>query len=186
MEFSLSRKNNENFPTKVRSQDGNEYRIRADVRTILMIFRLLTDNSVMTQHKPLLIQRLFFIEKAPTDGFALFLDFLGFDGESKGEPQFDFECDAREIYADFLRFYGIDLMTDSIHYHRFMILLSNLPSESALKRKIELRFADTSKLKGQDRAKVEEEKAKVQLPVHYTREEIKAQEEFIKEWGSIE
>lgn len=184
-EFSLSRTNEQNFPDKIRSADGKFYRIRADARTILTIFRLLTDNSVMAQHKPLLIQRLFFITETPTDGFQLLLDFLGFTGETQNEPQFDYEYDATEIYADFLRYYGIDLMNDSIHYKRFVILLANLPSDSALKKKIELRFADTSKLKGKEREKMEAEKAKVQLPVYLTREEEKEQAEFIKEWGSV-
>lgn len=140
----------------------------------------------MTQHKPLLIQRLFFIDSVPLDGFACFLRFLDYNPETpQTEPQFDFEFDAKEIYADFLRYYGIDLMEQDVHYHRFMLLLSNLPAESALKKKIELRFADTSKLKGKERARLEEEKAKVQIPVHLTREEQKEQEKFIKEWGNL-
>lgn len=186
MEFSLSRTQAENFPTEIQSADGKKYRINADVRTILRIFRLLTDNSVMTQHKPLIIQRLFFIDSVPLDGFQCFLRFIGYDPDApQKEAQYDCEYDAKEIYADFLHYYGIDLMEQTMHYQKFLILLGNLPSESAFKKKIELRFADTSKLKGKERAKLEEEKAKVQLPVYLTREEQKEQEKFMKEWGSL-
>ena len=186
MDFSLSRTSEYNFPTVVKSADGKEYLVRADVRTVLTIFRLLTDNTVLTQHKPLLIQRLFFISDVPQDGFECFIRFMQSEGHSDAEPQDDFEFDAKEIYADFVQFYHIDLMTEDVHWRKFLILLANLPETSSLKKKIELRFADTSKLKGKDRARMEEEKAKVQLPVRLTREEQKAQEEFIKEWGSIE
>lgn len=184
MVFSLSRNKESNFPTSVRSADGNAYRIRPDIQTILTIYRLISDDTVISVHKPLLIQRLFFIDKPPSDWLDLFRHFIGSEGEA-GEPQYDLEFDAEEIYSDFIKYYNIDLMEQNIHFGKFKILLSNLPADSSFRRKIELRFADTSKLKGTDRAKMEEAKAKVQLPVRLTREERKAQEDFEREWGCL-
>ena len=52
----------------------------------------------------------------------------------------DYDIDQGRIYADFLRFYGIDLETADMHYWKFCWLLWNLPHEdSSFMQVIEIR-----------------------------------------------
>ena len=52
----------------------------------------------------------------------------------------DYDIDQGRIYADFMRFYGIDLETAEMHYWKFCWLLWNLPHEdSSFMQVIEIR-----------------------------------------------
>lgn len=64
------------------------------------------------------------------------------EGTAKG---FDFCNDSEIIFADFLRFYGINLITEDMHWHEFRALFYNLPGEARIKQIIDIR---TMKLSG--------------------------------------
>lgn len=74
-------------------------------------------------------------------------------GEKKDTPKsstktkrvYSFEIDAPSIYADFLRYYNIDLSNTSLHWWKFRELLAGLPTDSAFKERIYYR---TCELKG--------------------------------------
>lgn len=54
-------------------------------------------------------------------------------GETKSTPCFSFVKDADYIYSDFIRFYGIDLSSDDMHWWKFRNLFEQLPKESKTK-----------------------------------------------------
>jgi hypothetical protein len=59
--------------------------------------------------------------------------------KQSGERYLDFHQDAAMIRSGFMRAYGIDLTRDTIHFIQFLELLSDLPSDTALMRTIEIR-----------------------------------------------
>lgn len=108
------------------------------------------------------------------------------DGEPDNEKQYDYDFDADEIYASFISEYGIDLIdVEFLHWHKFKILLTNLSGDSAFKNKIELRFMDISRFKGQALADIQRAKESVQLPVDLSAEEEAQRGEFEGLWGRI-
>ena len=56
-----------------------------------------------------------------------------------GERYIDFHQDAAMIRSGFFRAYGIDLTREHIHIMQFLELLSDLPSDTALMRTVEIR-----------------------------------------------
>lgn len=73
-----------------------------------------------------------------------FLNGWNHDNNSKGDDQkiklMDYDIDQGRIYADFMRFYHIDLEFTEMHYWKFCWLLWNLPHEhSSFMQVIELR-----------------------------------------------
>ena len=64
---------------------------------------------------------------------------------TKAKRVYSFEVDAPSIYADFLRYYNIDLSNTNLHWWKFRELLAGLPTDSAFKERIYYR---TCELKG--------------------------------------
>lgn len=64
---------------------------------------------------------------------------------TRAKRVYSFEIDAPSIYADFLRYYNIDLPTANLHWWKFRELLAGLPTDSAFKERIYYR---TCELKG--------------------------------------
>lgn len=64
---------------------------------------------------------------------------------TRAKRVYSFEIDAPSIYADFLRYYNIDLSTTNLHWWKFRELLAGLPTDSAFKERIYYR---TCELKG--------------------------------------
>lgn len=64
---------------------------------------------------------------------------------TKAKRVYSFEVDAPSIYADFLRYYNIDLSNANLHWWKFRELLAGLPTDSAFKERIYYR---TCELKG--------------------------------------
>lgn len=87
------------------------------------------------------------------------------------EAAFDFELDSKEIYAGFLKDYGIDLLSvPFLHWYQFTALLGCLSSDSPFMRKIELRLMDISGLKGEALSRAKKAKQAVQLPLKNQKE----------------
>lgn len=53
---------------------------------------------------------------------------------SNTNPAYSFDVDKNAIYADFWRFYNINLWTTSLHWWMFRALLDGLPNESETKQ----------------------------------------------------
>ncbi|MBR5216207.1 MAG: hypothetical protein IKV80_08315 [Bacteroidales bacterium] len=184
--FSLSKQKEKVFPDYIQ-YDGNTFFINADFRNILRIMRMYDDDSILQIQKPYLLLKWFFRDEIDeVTGIDLFKQFMGTadENDSQSEQQFDFEFDAKEIYASFLKEYFIDLVDiPFLHWRKFIILLSNLSDECPFRQKIRLRFMDLKDYKGEQLVKLQEAKDAVQLPVRYTREELEEMRQFEAEWG---
>lgn len=147
--------------------------------------RLYEDYDVIQKQKIAMILQWFYIDKIPPDiieAIKMMNNFISRKSENTSvkdikkkkstDQQFDYEFDAEEIYVSFIRDYHIDLLeTEFLHWHKFLILLFNLSSESPFKQKIKLRFADLKNMKGEQYAKASRAKREAQIPIKYTKEE---------------
>lgn len=67
---------------------------------------------------------------------------------------YSFEVDGATIYADFWRYYGIDLTGTYLHWWVFRALLMGLPENSGYKQRVYYRTCDLSKLPKKERERV--------------------------------
>lgn len=182
--ISFSRHSLNVFPEEVQG-----YPIDARFRNIMRIMRVLDDEKKSPQQRLAYAYRFFYTEEIPQENaWGLMQEFIngGAEPEKDGEPpQMDFDFDADEIYSDFMREYNIDLLREDIHWYRFLALLGCLSSGSSLVHKIQLRFMDTSKMKGKERMEAERAIERVQIPRRMTIEELHEAEAFEAEWGSL-
>lgn len=162
--LSLSRP----LPYSLRSSGDGQYDINPDTRNILKILRMLGDEHIPDCDKPALLCGWFFCESVPADGLELFSAFVagGTERNNEDEPQvLDYEFDAEEIYASFRAMYGINLMTEPLHWWEFRALLGGaLSGDTPLAQKIKLRTMDISKLPPEEQAEAERAQERVQLP----------------------
>jgi len=160
----------EAFPSSVEI-GGDAYNINADFRNILRILALLKNREMNELERVAEMCLLFFrderiLKKVLPDMFiSAFVGFLhpaepekdngyvddtGGRGDGEDGRRFCYDFDAEEIYAGFLSEYGMDLFeVEFLHWYKFKALLGKLSSESALKKKIELRFMDLKGLEGE-------------------------------------
>lgn len=80
----------------------------------------------------------------------------GDSGESGAkEPCYSFAQDSAELIASFRAAYGIDLTTAGLHWWLFRTLMLQLPDDSAFKKVVQIRTADTSDMGDKQRKRVE-------------------------------
>lgn len=81
----------------------------------------------------------------------------------KGDDiSFDFEIDASNIYAAFLKNYNIDLTKTDMHWFQFIALFSNLKNTS-LNDMMYYRTLDLSQYKGEQKAEMKELKERYKI-----------------------
>lgn len=68
-------------------------------------------------------------------------------------PVLNWKIDAPFIIGDFLRYYGIDLLTAEMHWWRFRILFSALPDDSQMMKRIGYRSVDIGQIKSESERK---------------------------------
>ena len=179
--FSLSRRKEDSFPTEI---DG--YAINADFRNILGILRLQSSHEDDRKKIAFMLSFFYIGQQPPSDeAFEIIKQFIsGDDSEAAGgslpqEKTFDFEFDAEEIYASFLRDYQIDLIECGfLHWRKFVLMLNQLSDDSPFKRKVHLRFMDFDEKADARKKKLQEAKRSVQLPIEYTKKELEELEEI--------
>lgn len=76
------------------------------------------------------------------------------DTPNNGKPAYSFSVDSSAIYADFFRYYGIDLSCEEMHWWAFRALLMGLPENSAFKQRIYYRTCKLSDLPKKERERV--------------------------------
>jgi len=156
------------YPTEV---DGCA--INAHFANILDILRGIEDAETNEEKALIILQKFYF--KTPKDlerGLTALFSFLSQKevgtsdkSQAKGKQQVCFWFDSKEIYADFVREYSIDLKEiEFLHWHKFVTLLNSLSGQSALTQKVNLRFFDSKELKGKKKREVDDAKKKVQIP----------------------
>lgn len=89
----------------------------------------------------------------------------------------DYDIDADYIYAAFMQGYGIDLMEEDLHWHKFLALLAALPDDTALSKIIGYRQYDG---KDKDVCKKKQDWA---LPLRLMEADKAAMEEFDNLFG---
>lgn len=152
--------------------DGVEIPVETDYRVGLLLSRLMQDTTL----PPVVRSRLFVRLACDTSGhdvdmtklFSALLGFYGFTMVEHGtgdRPVFDLFADGERIVASFQAAYGIDLLHTSIHWHRFLALLRQLPSDTVLMQVIRLRMLDLREIEDDTlRYKLRQAKRAVQLP----------------------
>ena len=176
--FSLSRSFAKVLPETVTAEDGNEYGIDADFRTVLRCIRVFTDPDIEPKDALYMLAMWFYKGVIVPNGVKEFVDFISTGDDDDGEPaKMDFEQDADVIYASFMMDYHIDLLDiPFLHWYKFRALLGGLSEKTPLQGRIQLRDLDTSHLKGKEKMKAEKAKRRVALI-----ERISAEEEALCE-----
>lgn len=79
------------------------------------------------------------------------------------KPCYSFAIDAPSIYADFLRYYKIDLTTAKLHWWKFRELLAGLPTDSAFKERIYYRTCELKGLSKNEQKRIREMRKQIEI-----------------------
>lgn len=116
----------------------------------------------------------------------------------KEKPVYSFTVDAETIFADFWRFYNIDLSVEQLHWYVFRSLLEGLSEDSGFKKRIYYRTCDLKDLPTKEKNRIrnirklisieqEENKGKMSLTERNAQMLAYAQKRFneIKKGGGV-
>ena len=159
----------EPFPTKIQA-DGKEYSIITDFREWFRFADMTAEKGIPDKEKIMMMTSwLNDIPERITENliFAICgfyraedLEFVREHDEDNQEedivqtpPVLDWKIDASAIIGDFLRFYRIDLLTAEMHWWKFKLLLSALPDDSQIMKRIAYRSVNTSEIKNENERK---------------------------------
>lgn len=76
------------------------------------------------------------------------------ENQKKEKQAYSFGIDSQTIFADFWRFYGVDLSTEELHWWAFRSLLMGLPDDSGYKQRVYYRTCDLSGLPKKEQARI--------------------------------
>jgi hypothetical protein len=129
------------------SIDGNRYQLETDYRAAVA-FELLVDKGEENLYE---LMRPFYPHGLPANAEAAVDAALWFyrcgeelteEKPKKKTRSYCFEMDADVIFADFWRYYNIDLTNEALHWWAFRALLAGLPSDSGYKERVYYRTCD--------------------------------------------
>lgn len=127
--------------------DGRRYPVETDYRAAVA-FELLVDAGEESLER---LMRPFYPHGLPVNAEEAVEAALWFyrGGEELPEEKpkkkvrsYSFEMDADVIFADFWRYYDIDLSNESLHWWVFRALLAGLPDDSGYKERVYYRTCD--------------------------------------------
>lgn len=81
------------------------------------------------------------------------------------KPSYSFSADSEAIYADFWRYYNIDLSQDSLHWWTFRSLLMGLPEESNFKMRIYYRTCNLKDLPKKEQRRIASIRKQIEIKV---------------------
>lgn len=81
----------------------------------------------------------------------------------KHKRAYSFAVDSGAIYADFRRFYGIDLSVDGLHWWAFRSLLIGLPEDSNFKQRVYYRTCDLKDLPKKERDRITKIRKQIEI-----------------------
>lgn len=85
--------------------------------------------------------------------------------ELKGSRRsYDFEADADALYTSFRAAYGIDLLSEDLHWWAFRELMMGLPEDTPFKQRVYYRVGSTEGMTPKQKKAFEERRAKYALP----------------------
>lgn len=178
--FSLSRAPARVLITTLQSADGLSYAIDPSFRTVLACLRYIANPDSREVDKRIYIARKFFLNHPPADYAPLFSAFVTSNesADDDSEQVMDFELDAGAIYASFRQQYGINLLTDELHWYEFRALLTGLGEDTSFMQRIKIRNLDLNDVAEKDRPKLRKLKDMVAIKPAMSKEEAALQAEL--------
>lgn len=79
------------------------------------------------------------------------------------EPAYSFDVDRDAIYADFWRYYNIDLSEECLHWWKFKSLLMGLPEDSNFKMRIYYRKCNLKDLPKKERQRISKIRKEIKI-----------------------
>lgn len=155
------------LPTKI-NVGGTEFELNTDFRAAVEFERRMEKGS--ENFLKLLLP--FFPNRLPDNIEGAFIAVLWFYHGGEETPKtektdnkraFSYEVDAETIYADFWRFYNIDLTTAMMHWWKFRALLFGLPEESAFKQRIYYRTCNLKDLPKRERQRITKIRKQIEI-----------------------
>lgn len=136
---------------KTVSAGGKDVPIKTDFRVWLTVDRILKSSAAWHEKIAKILGSVYIkLPDSLPDAVYAAMEFYNPNAKkaSSGgsKKSFDFEYDGELIYAAFLQQYGIDLLKENIHWHKFLALLSCLGDETAFVRTVRIRNMDLSEV----------------------------------------
>lgn len=137
---------------------SSEFEIETDFRAAVA-FELLVEQG---ETNVFALLRPFFPNGIPRDLYGAMEAALSFyrcgekpaEEKGKGKRAYSFRVDGATIYADFWRYYGLDLSGVSLHWYAFRTLLAGLPDDSGYKQRVYYRTCELSGLPKKERERI--------------------------------
>lgn len=174
------------YPLKAKI-NGKLYPINTDYKTALKCLEIMEDEEISDLERTYaVIYKLFSIipededMKAFVDKTVLYLGCGETQQEQRAkERDIDIIHDMKYIIPSFRSTYGIDIMSEDMHWYEFINLISGFTDDSVMSRVREIRNYDLSEVKdAKQRRKIIEAKKNVELPIKLTQEQREALDEF--------
>lgn len=86
----------------------------------------------------------------------------------KEPPVYSYDVDREAIFADFWRFYNIDLSQEGLHWWAFRSLLLGLPEDSNFKNRIYYRTCDIKSLPKREQKRVSDIRKRIEIKTNVT------------------
>lgn len=83
--------------------------------------------------------------------------------KQSNKPVYSFRVDSEAIYADFWRYYNLDLAQDVLHWWTFRSLLMGLPEESNLKKRIYYRTCELKDLPKKEQRRIAKIRKEIEI-----------------------
>ena len=143
--------------------------IRTDYRVMVTVELLLRDPALPPAQKIFQALDLLFPQPPAQGAEAAWESLLWYyrGGQPAPEPEkgagqgaparrvYDYEADAERISAAFRQVYGVDLQAGPLHWWAFRAMLLSLPESCLMGQIMGVRAADTSRLKGPEKKRVQ-------------------------------
>jgi hypothetical protein len=149
--------------------DGREYAINSD-------FRAGVEFEMMIEQGEKDVRRLldpFFTSSLPADLEGALREVELFfccgtlpekaEKSSKGRQAYSFRVDAEAVFADFWRYYGIDLSREYLHWWVFRALLGGLPDKSEFKQRVYYRTCSLKGLQKKERERIMAIRSRIEI-----------------------
>lgn len=82
---------------------------------------------------------------------------------TKSKQAYSFMVDSEAVFADFWRYYGIDLSREYLHWWVFRTLLAGLPEKSEFKQRIYYRTCDLKGLSKKERERILSIRSRIEI-----------------------
>lgn len=130
------------------------HELKTDFRQVLKFFKMQEDTDLSENEKLEIMLYTFFKEPLYKQDFFDFIAYFikgGSEVQSEesenNEPIFfDWDIDANYIYSAFLQVYKIDLISENMHWWKFLALYKALPDNTKLSSILDIRLKKVPKI----------------------------------------